>query len=337
MWREALRAYIQDVQQRQRIALALGVHPLTLVRWASRVSTPRPQHLRDLPNFLPEQRDMVLQSILEEFPSLREPHYKEHMHGLAPAPITDLNHKILRILSVISPVMRFEVLCENILAEAVGTLDPHKHGIALLVARCMPPAPGQKVRSLLVSTTRGTSPWERYLDQAITFLGIESLAGQAVSTLSPGISKHLFNNLTHPTHLSYFGEQVQSSIATPILHLGSIGGCLIALSAQPHSFSFVTQRDFKDIANLLALSLSPEAFYLPEQVDLAPLPAYNVQKAYLSTYDQRVDDLMNGEGAQSISYVQASQIIWSQIEKEVLHLSSPTPASNDAQAMSMKH
>ncbi len=336
MWRDVLNAHIQDVQQRQRIALALGVHPLTLVRWASNISTPRRlQYLRDLPDFMPEQREKVLQSILEEFPMLQETEYKEPT--TIKAPPADINLRVLRILAAISPAMRFEVLCDTILAEAINILDPRNFGIALLVARCVPPAldqpgrPVQKVRSLLVSIARGTMPWEQHLDQSAIFLGIESLAGQAVSTLSPVMGKNLFDDVTCPDDGSYLGDLAHSVIAAPILHLGSIGGCVIALSSQPHSFSFLIQRDFKDIANLLALSFNPDVFYPPEQIELASLPAYSVQKAPLATYKQRLSRLLDSrdQSIHSSGYAQATQKVWSQIEKEVLQL--PTICAEESE------
>lgn len=333
MWRDVLNAYIQDVQQKQKIALALGVHPLTLVRWAKGISTPRRlQNLRDLPNFMPEQRDKVLQSILEEFPMLQELEYKEPTS--TKSALVDISWKIVRLLTVTPPVMRFEVLCDAILAEAINILDPHNLGVAVLVAVRVPPTPGQKIRSLLVSTARGTAPWEPYLEQSAIFLGIESLAGQAVSTLSPAIGSHLFDDTTHPAHCSYFGNLIQSAIAAPILHLGGVCGCVIALSAQPHSFSFLTQRDFKDIANLLALSFRPDAFYPPEQIDLASLPPYSVQKERLATYKPRLARLLNNgeEGAHPSGYAQARRKIWTQIEKEVLQLSS-TAVKDEGQAV----
>jgi len=327
MWREALRAYIQDVRQRQRIALALGVHPLTLVRWTNRVSVPRLQYLRDLPDLLPEQREEVLQSILEEFPLLREPNYKESTQSIGISS-PDFSREVLNLLTMTSPELRYEVLCDVILTDAIETLDPHKLGIALLVARCMPPSPGQKVRSLLVTTVRGNASWPHYIEQmepSAVFLGIESLAGQAVSTLSAGMGKHLFSDLTYPYHCSYFGDLIQSAIATPILHLGGIGGCLIAVSSRAHSFSFLTQRDFKNIANLLALSFDPAAFYPSEQIDLAVLPEYYVQTEYITSYEQRLSALLatNAENVHPLRYMQAIQRVWSTIGEDVLRL-SPT-------------
>ncbi|MBA2677749.1 MAG: hypothetical protein H0U76_05060 [Ktedonobacteraceae bacterium] len=323
MWREVLNAHIQDVQQRQKIAQALGIHPLTLIRWASGISTPRrPQVLRDLADFMPEQREEVLQSMMEEFPLLQEVDSREPTSIKAAS--ADISWKIVSLLTVTSPAMRFATLCDAILTEAINILDPHNMGIALLVAPFIPPSPGQQVRSLLVHTARGTGPWEPYLEQAAVFLGIESLAGQAVSTLSPAMDSHLFDDTAQAVRCNYFGNLIQSAIAMPILHLGGVGGCLIALSTQPHAFSFLNQLDFRDLANLLALSFRPDYFYQPEQIDLAALPAYSAQKERLATYKPRLSRLLNNkdENVHSSSYVQARRQAWTQIEKEILQLST---------------
>ncbi len=330
MWRDVLNAHIQDVQERQKIAMALGVHPLTLIRWASGISVPRrPQTLRDLVDFMPEQREKVLQSIMEEFPMLQEMDAREPTS--TKAALTDINWRIVRLLTVTPSAMRFAVLCDAILSEAINILDPHNLGIALLVAPCIPPSPGQKVRSLLVHTARGTGPLEPYLEQATVFLGVESLAGQAVSTLSPAIDSHLFDDTGHPTPCSYFGNLIQSAIAMPILHLGGISGCIIALSTQLHAFSFLNQRNFGDIANLLALSFRPDSFYPPEQIDLASLPPYGDQKERLVTYKQRLSRLLASkeENLHSSGYVQARRQIWTQIEQEVLQLSTMAVAEKE--------
>jgi hypothetical protein len=238
------------------------------------------------------------------------------------ATAVDISWQIVHLLAVTSPALRFATLCEAILAEAVNILDPHNMGIAILVAPCIPPSSGQKVRSLLVHTTRGTGRWEPYVEQATVFLGIESLAGQSVSTLSPAIGSHLFDDTAHPMHCNYFGNLIQSAMAMPILHLGGISGSVIALSTQPHAFSFPHQRDFRDITDLLALSFKPDSFYSPEQIDLASLPAYSAQQERLATYKPRLSRLLNNkdESAHSSGYVQARRKIWTQIEKEILQM-----------------
>ena len=40
-WREVLGQIIEDARERQRIASALGINPITLDRWANHTSKPR--------------------------------------------------------------------------------------------------------------------------------------------------------------------------------------------------------------------------------------------------------------------------------------------------------
>src|SRR5260370_38884914 len=65
---------------------------------------------------------------------------------------------------------------------ALGQLDSDHLGMAIIIAHCMPPSRvAHKVRSPRQNAGRGTPPWNTYLDQELLFLGIESLAGYAVS------------------------------------------------------------------------------------------------------------------------------------------------------------
>jgi len=66
-WRELLGKIIADSQERQRIANKLGVNPITLTRWVSNKSKPRPQNLRQLLDALPEYHSRMLELIAIEF------------------------------------------------------------------------------------------------------------------------------------------------------------------------------------------------------------------------------------------------------------------------------
>src|SRR5882724_8230734 len=72
-WRYLLGKIISDMQERQRIANELGVSTVTLTRWASDVSDPRPQNLRRLLAALPYHRRVLLDSITQEFPDFMLP------------------------------------------------------------------------------------------------------------------------------------------------------------------------------------------------------------------------------------------------------------------------
>src|SRR5579883_2024761 len=55
-WRELLGKIIADPQERQRLADTLNINPITLTRWATHKSNPRPDNLRPLIEVLPQYR-----------------------------------------------------------------------------------------------------------------------------------------------------------------------------------------------------------------------------------------------------------------------------------------
>ncbi|GCE24317.1 hypothetical protein [Dictyobacter kobayashii] len=88
--------------------------------------------------------------------------------------------------------LRFWSLCNLILQQAIGQLDPERRGMSVWVARCMPPSgPLQKVRSMRESVGLGTTPWKGNLEQEAMFLGAESLAGSVVTSYRPGVVQDL--------------------------------------------------------------------------------------------------------------------------------------------------
>src|SRR5437660_10305668 len=65
-WRSLLKTIISDPHEKQRLAEELGIKPITLSRWASSESDPRPQNLRHLLSALPQHREQLSESIREE-------------------------------------------------------------------------------------------------------------------------------------------------------------------------------------------------------------------------------------------------------------------------------
>src|SRR5690242_6065994 len=69
-WRTLLREVIRSSQERQRIAYALNVNPVTLMCWANNTSNPRPETLRALPDAIPASRKMLINLIEQEYPDI---------------------------------------------------------------------------------------------------------------------------------------------------------------------------------------------------------------------------------------------------------------------------
>ena len=65
-WRDLLRSIISEPHEKQRLSELLGVRAITLTRWISKESDPRPQNLRNLLNALPQHREQLLDLIRDE-------------------------------------------------------------------------------------------------------------------------------------------------------------------------------------------------------------------------------------------------------------------------------
>ena len=65
-WRELLREIIKNPHERKRIAAALGVNPITIVRWIRSESAPRGPHLHRLLEVMPQLQPLIA----EEFDGL---------------------------------------------------------------------------------------------------------------------------------------------------------------------------------------------------------------------------------------------------------------------------
>ncbi len=74
-------------------------------------------------------------------------------------------------------------------------------------------------------------------------------------------------------------------------------------------------RWFTFLWGLIALAFAPEDFYEPQQINLGILPAYEVQRPYLSEFRKRVLVVMQQH---SMRIFEAEQLVWQQIEAELL-------------------
>ena len=73
-------------------------------------------------------------------------------------------------------------------------------------------------------------------------------------------------------------------------------------------------------ADLIALAFDPEEFYEPQHIELGVMPPQHVQQQYLSGFRQRLAEMMMraaGNG-QPLNIMQAEQLIWQQVEEELL-------------------
>ena len=326
-WRELLGRIISDPQERQRIANELRISPVTLTRWVNKEFKPRLQNLRQLLNVLPEHRKMLLESITEEFPdffaSLVENEAEDAQQEIPSVFYT----RVLRTRATLSTMLRFSSICNLVLLQALGQLDPHRLGLAIIVARCMPPSSENKIRSLRESAGRGTLPWKSDLEQEAILLGAESLAGYAITSRRLVFNQNLKEG--HSLFPAYRGVWEESAAAAPITFEGNIAGSLLVSSTQPNYFLPSRLNLIANYADLIGLAFGSEEFYEPQLIELGLVPTQAEQRLYLSHFRQRVANMMvqAARNLQPITIIEAEQLVWQQIEGELLQ-PSPSVESN---------
>ncbi|GAC1356921.1 MAG: hypothetical protein NVS2B12_01230 [Ktedonobacteraceae bacterium] len=316
-WREFLSSIITNPAERDRIASEIGIHSITLSRWVSGESLPRPHNMRQLLRALPKNQRNQLQALLEKVSadvadyeidvSEQEIPYKFIMEVLdARASIPDL--------------LRFWSITRLVLQQALRHLDPERVGLAITVVRCMSPRAG-KIRSLRESVGLGTPPWGGDLEEKALLLGAESLAGHV--TVSCRL-EHIGDLRANKTFLpAYQVEHEVSAVACPIMHACRVAGCLLLSSTQPDYFAPEARLSLvRGYTNLLSLAFDPSEFYDPETIALHIMPPPAQQQEYFSGFRQRVVKRMQ-ESARTehrLASTEAEQLEWQQIEELLLSL-----------------
>ena len=287
-------------------------------RWIQGESKPRSRSLRRLLLALPEHRESLLVLIEAEFEDFASETRGDRVQD---APLTipaEFYKRVLHTLSAIPPVLRFSSLCDLILQQAIEQLDPYGQGVAVIIASCMPPSHLHKVRSLRESAGRGTPPWPRDLEQYAILLGVESLAGHAVSSGHLEVNQALGKQLS--MSLGYKSVSEESAAAAPIMQEGKIAGSLLVSSAKQGYFSPNQCALIESYAELATLAFAPQDFYELQQIELGFLPPYDVQRPHFSKFRQRVAQMMTQEtkSKRLMNVVQAEQVVWQQIEATLL-------------------
>ncbi len=319
-WRAVLGSSIEILEERQRIAREIGVNPVTLVRWVKQESTPRPQHLQRLVSVLPQKRDILIPLIELEFPGFaRQMQNGSQEQAIQEIPL-EFYARVLHTQAMIPRALRFTSLCDLILGQMLHHFDPSRFGIAVIVASCMPPSRGHRIRCLRERIGRGTPPWENYLEQQAVLLGAESLAGYAVNEAHIVFNPDLRNPLT--TSPGYRGPGELSAVAAPIMRGGNVAGSLLMSSAQLHFFSPKQLQIIQSYAELLGLAFEDLDFYPSEYIDLWPLPKAQEQQSQLKDFRRQVLDLLMEatRDQRSLSISEAELLVWQHFEELFLQI-----------------
>lgn len=319
-WCDLLKRIIDDSQEKHRIAEALGVHPIILERWAHGDAIPRPRDLQRLLEVVPRYRAKFLPLIDQAF------------DGFSYTPPADASQKnipvtlyndVLHLLCTVPEERRLWSICTAVLHDACKRLDPDRLGFQLSVVQCIAPAYGNTVRCLRERLALGTSPWSEQVEQGERLFGAESLAGY-VTTAS---RQQTIENASKEQSLSnYLPEHAKSAVASSIIYVGRVAGCLLAVSTRPDYFCQTALLDLiQNYAQLLTLAFRPEDFYELERIELQLVPSFQVQQSYISSLQQRILVLLKKAvlDQRPISYDVAEQHAMWQIAEELLQFSTP--------------
>jgi hypothetical protein len=320
-WRELLNTIISNLGERERIANEIGVRPVTLTRWVSGASVPRPENLRQLVSALPQQYHAQFLALLEQDSLTVSPAAPVSQQEIAYTFIME----VFETRSNVSDMLRFWSISHLVLQQALRQLDPERVGIAITVVRCMPPRSDGKIHSLRESVGLGTPPWGGDLEPKALFLGAESLAGYVVTICRPEAIQDL--RVEGTLLPAYQTEHEVSATAHPILLAGRVAGCLLLSSTQPNYFLSEARRSLiRGFANLVALAFAPEEFYAPECIELGVIPPIEVQQTYFTGLRDRVLTIMRESTSMQrpLVYSEAEQVAWQQIEALLLHLPRET-------------
>lgn len=317
-WRELLGRIIEEPGERQRIAEAATIHPLTLTRWVSRESDPRPTSFQALLEAVPQHRQQLLALIVQEFPDY--PVSAEEAEDEERAPVESLTistffyQKVLKTSATTTTLLRFWSICNLVLAQALNQFT-QEGGVAITVVQAVPPRPGNRVRCLRQSVELGTPPWRSDLAEKAWFLGAESLAGHALT------ENHLVavqNIEENPEHLPARRIDFERSIAAvPLVRSGRVAGCLTLSCASPDSFTDARLSLLEQYALLVTLAFDDADFYAPQDIELRVMAPYADQQERFATFRQRVNQLLAQERQYPLTLAQAELAVRQQLADEL--------------------
>jgi hypothetical protein len=313
-WRELLRNIIRNAQERQRIAHALGVNVITLMRWATYKSTPRQDKLRQLLEILPQYRQQLSELIAIEYPHIS---LERSVSSTIPQEIPAAFYaRVLSVHTTSPSILRTSSLCTLILQQIQRHLDPGQSSIIIFIAQCMQSRWDGKVHSLRKTFSRGSFPWND-LENRTFFLGAESQAGQAVISGHPVlVNSHQEKMRSFPTHQDPRGE---SMLAFPLLFSDRTAGCLAIISTQRNYFSQAHLDLMQNYVNLLVLAFEDHEFYNLHNIVLGILPSSQKQLPLLTSFQRRVMQHMIRATQQheSLTRAQAETLSWQELEEEL--------------------
>ena len=316
-WRELLRKIISDPQERQRIAEELHVNPITLIRWTTGKSRPRPDNLRPLLDSIPHYREQLQDLISKEFP-----HFSQYQPQRQEQPLAIPQEVYAHIISIYatSPFqLRTMTVRAQILQYMVEQLDPQQQGLATVVMQCLSPGESRKIRSLRKTGGWVTQPYELNHESLDLLFGAESQVGNAISNIHPVVIQN--REEKERSFSTPFLPLEESSAAFPILLGDCCAGALYIISTQPGYFTPTRLELIRNYMELLTLAFEASDYAYLYQIELWVMPPAEIQLPLLASFHQRVTQrlIQAVQAQQCITRPQAEWQVWQDLEAELQH------------------
>jgi GAF domain-containing protein len=318
-WRDVLQRSIKGTDERQRLAIALGLSSTTLIRWANGESTPHyPQLIRLVQVFHPQMREEFIETLQHDYPSISSSLMEDTIGSIPPEFFAEL----LSLRAITPDSQRFWRISELILSQVLRQVDPNNLGMSITVAQCMPPVEEHnfKIYSLKEVAGKSSFPGASDFEHMALFLGAESLGGYVTETSRPSSIENLENEKLMPSHRF---ELEASAAAHPIMFGGRVAGCLSASSTRIAYFSQERMALLATFSDLVALAFEKHNFYAPEKIELKVMPNPEIQRPIIASFQQRVAQahIKAAQQHQRITIQEAQQQVWRDIEDEFIRLS----------------
>jgi hypothetical protein len=265
---------LHDRAEIGRVARELDVAENTIYRWMNGISEPRTQHLRRLPEVLPEHRNNLVYAIKQTFPGVLD---------TISQGITEVRKDIYaRVLDLVASIedshTRFWQVAQIVADYALLHLDAERQGIQITYATLMP-AHVDGIHSLREVITRGTEPWPHDTENK-AYLGSTSLAGRAAISQRPFTWSINDPNIRFPVEVD---DYEKSACAVPVVRGSSIAGVLVVSSTNPDFFrDRLATKAVEEYAHLIALSLLDVDFHLYHLINLRPMPSLKWQRPHIA-------------------------------------------------------
>jgi hypothetical protein len=287
--------------------------------------------LRQLLQALPNHRVALTDLLRQEFPIEAAPVMEEEelvideVFKQIPSPFY---MRILQIYATTVEPTRSWSVCNMVLQQLAKQLDSDRVGVAALLVQCLAPAQNQKVQSLFVRFSWGTTPAQALLSETTWYYGAESLAGIAVATGLPAVVQDV-----HDAKCLLSVQQtelIRSAVAYPIQCAGRVAGSVLVLGTKSSFFTPARLTLIQHYSYLLTLAFHERDWYALQDIALRIMPSEILQRSFLVTFNQQVNVRLSRaeQQGQTITRSQAEQMVFQQLEDLFLHLSQEEGEAN---------